>query len=81
MTSNEERITGCEKDIDNLKNNNVKIWQQVSNHIPTQIRELVDKNDNDHKRIYDKLDKITWYIAIGLIATTLVQIILKEFLK
>ena len=88
--TNEERITKCEADIDNLKNNNIKIWQQVSNHIPTQISALDSKNDSCHRDIYIKLDgnakenreltnKIIWYIAIGLVATTAIQILLKNF--
>jgi gas vesicle protein len=88
--TNEERIKECEVEIRNLKNNNIKIWNQVSNHIPTQIKNLDENNDSDHARIYDKLEanakenrevsnKIIWYIAIGLIATTAVQILISYY--
>lgn len=90
--TNEERITRAEAEIDNLKNNNIKIWQQVSNHIPTQIKELDIKNDACHRDIYNKVDsngrenreltnKIIWYIAIGLVATTMITILTQIFLK
>ena len=82
--TNEERIKECEVEIKNLKKSDDKIdliLNQVSNHLQTQIETLTEKNDSDHQRIYDKLDKIIWYIAISLIATTAISIIAQIYLK
>lgn len=54
--SNSERISVCEVRIDNFKESLNKIEGQVSNHIPTAIKELDNKIDCSNANLIEKIN-------------------------
>lgn len=93
--NNKEKIVRHEERINTVEKNIGDINKTLSNHVhdlTNMIFKLDSKNDSDHAKIYDKIDnngkenrelmnKIIWYIAIGLVATTAITILTQIFFK